>query len=272
MTTTTPLLRPLDRAPRLTFAHVVDSERTKLLTLRSTALVGLLVFALTAAAGASVAATDATDPAGALADGVATTVRTISYGDLVGQLFVAVLAVLVVTQEHATGQGRTTYAAVPRRLPVLAAKTLVAAAAVAVLSVVSSIAAWGASTAVLWSTGLRTSLLAPEVLQVIGGTAAWLVLLAVVSVMIATLLRSSAAAIAVVFGLLFVLPLAVTVLSQGAGSDLSVYLLTYAGGTMDHLFTGTEPAADLGRDLAVVAAWLVVPAVAAGWATVRRDV
>ena len=56
-------------------------------------------------------------------------------------VLVAVLVVLFVTQEFATGQKRTTYSAVPRRLPVLAAKTLVAAGAAVVLSVASSVAA-----------------------------------------------------------------------------------------------------------------------------------
>ena len=271
-TTASPRLSPLERAPRLTFARVAWSERTKLTSVRSTWLIAALTVVLSAAASAAVALTDASDPAGALAGGVATTLRTMAPATTVGELFVAVLVVLFVTQEFATGQKRTTYSAVPRRLPVLAAKTLVAAGAAVVLSVASSVAAWAASSVLLWSTGLRTSLVDPAVLQAVGAAAAWLAVLTVFTVMVATLVRSSAGAIAIVLGVLLVLPVAVILLTAGQGSDWSVLLLTYAETTMSQLFSGTEPVADLGRDLGVLAAWLVVPTAAAAWATARRDV
>jgi ABC-2 type transport system permease protein len=259
--TTTPLLSPLERAPRLTFARVAWSERTKLTSVRSTWLIAALTVVLSAAASAAVALTDASDPAGALAGGVATTLRTMAPATTVGELVVAVLVVLFVTQEFATGQKRTTYSAVPRRLPVLAAKTLVAAGAAVVLSVASSVAAWAASSLLLWSTGLRTSLVDPAVLQAVGAAAAWLAVLTVFTVMVA-----------IVLGVLLVLPVAVILLTAGQGSDWSVLLLTYAETTMSQLFSGTEPAADLGRDVGVLAVWLVVPTAAAAWATARRDV
>lgn len=271
-TTAAPLLAPLDRAPRLTFAGVARSERTKLTSLRSTWLIAALTVVLSAAASAAVALTDASDPAGALAGGVATTLRTMAPATTVVELFVTVLVVLFVTQEFATGQKRTTWAAVPRRLHVLAAKTLVAAGAAVVLSAASSVAAWTASTLVLSSTGLRTSLVDPPVLQTVGAAAAWLVVLTVFTVMVATLVRSSAGAIAIVLGVLLVLPVAVVLLTASEGADWSVLLLTYAETTMSHLFSGTQPAADLGRDVGVLAAWLVVPTAAAAWATARRDI
>jgi ABC-2 type transport system permease protein len=271
-TTAAPLLSPLDRAPRLTFARVARSERTKLTSLRSTWLIAALTVFLSAAASAAVALTDASDPAGALAGGAATTLRTMAPATTVGELFAAVLVVLFVTQEFSTGQKRTTYAAVPRRLPVLAAKTLVAAGAAVVLSVASSVAAWAASSVLLWSTGLRTSLVDPAVLQAVGAAAAWLAVLTVFTVMVATLVRSSAGAIAIVLGVLLVLPVAVVLLTAGDSVDWSALLLTYAETTMSQLFSGTEPAADMGRDLGALATWLVVPTVAAAWATARRDV
>jgi len=267
-----PLLRPLDRAPRVTFARVTRAEGTKLTSVRSSWLIGLLTIALSAAAGAAIAATEMTDPAAALAGGVGTSIRTIAPAVVVGEMFISVLAVLFVTQEFATGQKRVTYAAVPKRLPVLAAKTIVAAVVALILSVVSSVAAWATSSAVLSRSGLRTSLFDPAVLQSIGASAAWLVLLTVFSVMIATLLRNSAASIALVLGVLLVLPIAVRVITGSSDFEWSSLLLTYSETTMNQLITGTEPAADLGRDLVVTAAWLLVPMAAAAWATVRRDV
>jgi ABC-2 type transport system permease protein len=96
--------------------------------------------------------------------------------------------------------------------------------------------------------------------------------LTVFTVMVATLVRSSAGAIAIVLGVLLVLPVAVVLLTAGQDVDFYALLLTYAETTMSHVFSGTEPAADLGRDLAVLATWLVVPAAAATWATARRDI
>ncbi|MFE5340199.1 hypothetical protein ACFQ80_08245 [Isoptericola sp. NPDC056578] len=66
----------------------------------------------------------------------------VTFGYGLAQLTVAVLAVLTITGEHSTGMIRATFAAVPRRLPVLWAKLLVVAATTALLAVVGLAAAW----------------------------------------------------------------------------------------------------------------------------------
>lgn len=271
-TRTAPLPRSHDQTPRLTFAGIVQAESTKLTSVRSTWLLALLAIGLAAAAGAAVAATELTSPADAVAGGVATTLRTMAPASTVVALFVAVIAVLFVTQEFTSGQIRTTYAAVPTRLPILGAKTVVAAGTALVLSILSSIAAWAGSSLPLSTAGLRTSLFEPTVLQNIAASAAWLVILTIFTVMISTITRSPAGAIAIVLGVLFVLPVAAVFVSRSSSADLSVLLLTYAETTMSQLFSGTESATDLGRDLGVLAAWLGAPTAVAAWTTKRRDV
>lgn len=271
-TVTAPPTRPrsaaLDQAPQLTRRGAIHSESTKLLTLRTPWVLGVAMVALSAGVGAILALTASTDDSA-----MATTTRAVSAVTQSGRLFVAIIAVLSVTNEFASGQVRTTFVAVPKRLTVLAAKCVVIAAVAVVLTVVSAAAAWAVSTVVLVAGSAATSpSFDPAMLRATGSTALWLVVVAVFSVMVATIVRHAAAGIAIVLGTLYILTIGVQLISIAIKSDATRFVFTSIPNTLDQLFSGSEPSGDLAIDLAVLVAWLIVPTVFATQLTTRRDV
>ena len=263
----TPLTRS-GRSPRLSFAHTLSSEFTKLVTLPSTWVLALVAVVLSAGATALVSTTEARDGGAAIVDAAASTARVVGSATLIGQLIIAIVAVLLVTGEYTSGQMRTTLTATPRRIPMLVAKSIVAATAAIVLSIGTALASLGAGAAVFASRGVQASV-GLELVQTVAGTMAFWVLLAVICVMIGTIVRNAAAGIAIVFALLFVLPVAAAFIGDGSVTE---YLLSYADRIMNNLFTGTEPSADLGRDIAVLVGWFAVPTAGAVALLTRRDV
>ena len=110
---------------RRTFAGVMRGEWIKLLSLRSTwwALASTAaVITLVALATAASLNAMADDPA--LAPGIEQMhgAEVISSGFPFGMLTIAVLGALLMTGEYATGMIRSTFAAVPTRIPGLGAK------------------------------------------------------------------------------------------------------------------------------------------------------
>ena len=123
-----------------TFAGVMRGEWIKLLSLRSTwwalASTAAVITLVALAAAASLNAM-ADDPA--LAPGIEQMhgAEVISSGFHFGMLTIAVLGALLITGEYATGSIRSTFAAVPTRIPVLAAKALTLVVLTAVVTLVS---------------------------------------------------------------------------------------------------------------------------------------
>ncbi|HEY5846049.1 MAG TPA: hypothetical protein VIT42_04575 [Microlunatus sp.] len=106
-----------------TFAGTMRGEWIKLLSLRSTwwalASTAAIITLVALAAAASL-----NDPATAPAIGQMHGAEVISSGFHFGMLTIAVLGALLITGEFSTGMIHSTFAAVPTRIPVLAAKAL----------------------------------------------------------------------------------------------------------------------------------------------------
>jgi ABC-2 type transport system permease protein len=168
------------------------AEWTKLWTLPGTAWLVLGAAAGTAGLGALAAA--ACSPGECGGDPT----RTSLTGLHIGQLVVAVLAVLVIGGEYATGMMRVTLAALPHRVAVLAAKATVVAAVVLPAAVV-------AVPASLLS-GDIPSLTDGPVLRATAGSVLYLLLVALLALGVATVVRQPAAAIGCVLGLLYLFP------------------------------------------------------------------
>src|ERR1700709_1722965 len=122
---------PRVRAPRVTQANVIRSEWTKLWSLRSTRWSLLAaVFAMTAL-GIIIAAVQM-NRWGTLGLHDRTTYDSIDTGVAgyhLSQLAIGVLGVMVISGEYSTGMIRSSFMAVPHRLPVLWAKIAVCSAA-----------------------------------------------------------------------------------------------------------------------------------------------
>ena len=131
-----------------------------------------------------------------------------------GQAVVDVLAVLAVSDEYSSGTIRATLTALPRRSIALAAKTVVVGAVVLVAGVIAVLGCLLAGRLILPAGGFTAahgypllSLAGGPTLRAALGSALYLSLIALLSLGVATAVRSSAAAIGVVLGLLYLFPL-----------------------------------------------------------------
>jgi ABC-2 type transport system permease protein len=214
--------RPRAARGRLTQGRVLRSEWIKIRTVRSTRFT--LAFAVVGLVGLG--------PLMALfapAKGVAP-VETSTTGYLFAQLAIGALGVLVVTAEYTTGMIRTSLTAVPRRLPVLWAKTVVYAAVTWVSMTAAAVTAFLLSQAILSSRGLATASLGdPGVARAVLGTAAYLTVLAVLSVAIGALIRTTAGGVTAVLGILLVLPVLARILPSSTADTVARYLPGNAG-------------------------------------------
>ena len=126
---------------KVTPGRILNSEWIKFRTLRSSWLTLLGAVVAMVATGLVVGYVTSTS-AWATLDGEATFASATVRGYLLTQLIVGVLGVLFVTSEYGTGMIRSTFAAVPRRLHVLAAKTVVFSTVALVSMTLASFAAF----------------------------------------------------------------------------------------------------------------------------------
>jgi ABC-2 type transport system permease protein len=140
-------------------------------------------------------------------------VRVSLGGMHLSQVAIGLLGVLVITGEYGSGMIRATLAAVPQRRLMLAAKTLTFATVAAVTSLAASFAAYLLFQALLPSgDGMRTSLSDPGVLRAVIGGGLYLAVLGLFGLGLGTVIRSSAGAVAALFGILFVPPILISLL------------------------------------------------------------
>jgi ABC-2 type transport system permease protein len=225
---------------RVTQAHVVVSEWTKLRSLRSTLWslgVGVLLTIAFPVLFATVTATHwAHMSLHERADRHPLDIALA--GVNVAQLAVAVLGVLVITGEYSTGMIRSTFLAVPKRLPVLWAKTGVFAVVTFVLILPAVIVAFFASQAILQTHHiLRISFTAPGVTRSVIGGAVFVMLVGVFALALGAIVRNTAGGIAVFAGIFFVLPPLMNVLPTSWNNAISQYLPSNAGRTLFALHT-----------------------------------
>ncbi len=143
------------------------------------------------------------------------------------QLAVGVLGVLLISGEYATGMIRATFSAVPNRLPVLWAKSVLFAGVTFVLMLAAAVAGFLGGQQFLGSHG--TTLSATHAVESIVGAAGYLTLIAVFAVALGFIIRSTAGGIATLFGLLLVLPVIGQVLPTSWQDATLPYLPSNAG-------------------------------------------
>jgi len=150
-------------------------------------------------------------------------------GVQLAQIAVGVLGVLLVTSEYATGLIRTTFATVPRRLPVLWAKAAMVAAAITAVSLPAAFAAFASGQSILSRQHLSVPLSQPGVARAVIGSALYLAVVGLLGLGLGALIRNAAGAIAALFGLLYGLPLAASFLPASMAADVTKYLPATAG-------------------------------------------
>jgi ABC-2 type transport system permease protein len=249
-------------AIRLRPGGVVLSEVLKLVTVRSTwwSFAASLAIALGLAflLGASFSADGGMgmDPSALALSGSTLHLQFVG-------LVIAVLGAISIGGEYSTGMIRSTYTAVPRRLPSLLARGAVVSVAAFLLGVLTTFGSFAIISPMLAAKGLESSLADDGTIQGLLGGALYLAAIGAFSVGLAALLRSTAAAIGIAVGILFVLPIVASI----AGSllqaewitDASPFLLSNLGARLTSVGAEGEPtiiAAVVALVLWVLAAWL----------------
>lgn len=255
-------------------ANVLASEWTKIRSVRSTYWTLLAAAATTIGLSAIVCAVVVAQFAHLSAKERLTLnpASTSLTGGILAQLAIAVLGVLVITSEYGTGMIRTTFAAVPQRLSVLAAKVTVFAAVTLAVTTASCFIAFFIGQAMLSAKGIGVSIGAPNALRTVVGTALYLVTLGLVALGIGALIRKTAGAISAVVAMIFVLPALSSFLPSSLGA-VQKFLPTNAGQAIidgTHR-SGGPPSLSPWVGLGVFFLYAVVLLAAAGYTIVRRD-
>jgi ABC-2 type transport system permease protein len=259
--------------PGVTFPRVVLSEWTKLWSLRSTRWVLLVSFIAMAAPGPIIAAVQMARWAHLTVHDRATfdSIDAGVGGWHLAQLGIGVLGVLVISGEYSTGMIGSSLMAVPRRLPVLAAKILVYAGVVFVLMLVATCISYFVTQAIVTEHHIQHGISAPGALRVVIGNVLFLTVLGVMCVGLGGSVRNSAGGIAAFVGLIFVLSGIVDILPTNLGNAVMPYLPLNAGsGVATYRFDNSHHLSPWGG-FALFCGYTVVVLLGASLTLMRRD-
>ena len=202
------------------FAGVIHSEWIKLRSIRSTWWLLALVAVITVGVGTQMSSSlsFAWLEGGMPQPGIqAAGVDALTIGTDLNVLVVGVLGVLVIAGEYSTGMIRSSFAAVPRRVPALLAKALVLAVVTFVVGALALAITIPISVAVLAENGLDVRLDDPHYWRGVIGSVVYLVLVALIAFGIGAIFRNIVSGIAIVIGFVMVLPIALGFVPGGLG-------------------------------------------------------
>lgn len=257
-------------AHEVTTVRVIRSEWIKLRSVRSTivtlglagvavAVFGVLISMLSDGATLFGDGTVVYDPGG-----------NSLFGTNIAQLVLGVLGALLITSEYATGMIRTTFAAVPKRLPVLWAKVVVVAGVVFATMVAGVAVAFFAGQALYSGDGVGASFFDAGVPRALLGAAVFPTAIAVMGIALGALMRHTATAVGVLFGVLFLVPALLHTIG-GIGSDIVSYFPSEAGETMATLVDDPDSLSPL-AGFVVLFGWVGALLATAAIVLERRDV
>jgi ABC-2 type transport system permease protein len=189
-------------------------------------------------------------------------------GVILGQVITGVLGVLAMTSEYSSGMIRVTFAAVPRRPLVLAAKAFVFGAVCLVVGEIAVFAPFVFGIAAVRPSVPHPSLADPTALRAVAMTGGYLALTGLTGLAIGAILRHSGAAVGVLVGGLFVLPIITGAAAHGIGKFMPELI---AGNSLAAVKPVEGFAWSPWLELGIVAAYPLVLLLAGGWLLVRRD-
>jgi ABC-2 type transport system permease protein len=196
-----------------------------------------------------------------------------------GQIAGAVLAVLAITSEYSTRMIRTTLAAKPSRHTLLTAKTAVVTAVVLLVGLATSVACFLLGQALLRGNGFTyengypaASLADGEPFRAVAGSVLYLCLLAVFSVGVGALVRSTAGAITVVLAVMIAPVVAFNLLPERAAEVVERSSLMGAGIAMQQTVERSDAIPlDPWQGLVIVATYAAAALLAGFWSIATRD-
>jgi ABC-2 type transport system permease protein len=249
------------------FRHVARMEWIKLRTLRST----WWTLAITAAAGAVMAVVIGLNTISRSAD----LTNNVLAGVVPGLLLIGVLGVLTMTGEYSSGMIRATLAATPRRPLLLAAKAAVFGAASLAVGEAAAFLAFFAGGAAFRHGIAAPALSQPGVLRAILLGGASYCLIGLLGLGLGTVIRHTAAAIAVLVAGVFLIGLIIGAAARGVAAYLPVFII-------GNSLTTTKPQSCAGAaqcvhflspwtGLALLSLYAAVALAIGSWLLVRRD-
>lgn len=189
-------------------------------------------------------------------------------GVILGQVITGVLGVLAMTSEYSSGMIRVTFAAVPRRPLVLAAKAAVFGVVCLAAGEIAVLASFVFGIAALRPSVPHPSLGDPAVLRAVVMTGGYLALTGLTGLGIGVILRHSGAAVGALVGGLFVLPIITGAASHAVGKFMPELI---AGNSLAAVRPVPGFSWSPWLELGIVAAYPLVLLLAGGWLLVRRD-
>jgi ABC-2 type transport system permease protein len=257
------------------FGRLLLSEWTKIRSVRSTvASLGMLVVLtlgftvlFTWLTVSQWSKADPSQQRQVMADPVST---ILGAGFQLSQLTICVLGVLVITSEYATGMVRASLLAVPRRLPMLAAKSVVFAVLVFVVGELVAFPSFFIGAAVLHSKA-PVAIGDPGVLRAVIGGGLYLAVLGLFALAIGGLVRHTAAGITGVIGFVLVLAPLSQLLPGSFGKHLHAYLPSEAGHLIGQAHQGPNDLLSPWQGFGVFCLWTAVLLGAAAYLLQRRD-
>jgi ABC-2 type transport system permease protein len=188
-----------------------------------------------------------------------------------GQLAICVLGALTMTTEYSTGVIRASLLAVPRRLPVVAAKCTVFAGLIFVIAEIVVFVSFLVGKAIIHPV-VDVSLSQPNVARAVVGAGLYLTVLGLFALAIGLLIRHSAGAIATVIGLVLVVgPLLGLLDVYDWGKHVHDWFPTVAGGFVRNVIPASDQVLSPWEGFAVFCGWTALLLVGGAYLLKRRD-
>lgn len=150
-------------------------------------------------------------------------------GLFLAQLAMGVLGVLMISAEYATGQIRSTLAATPQRVCMLAAKAIALVGVVLTAGLVTTFVSFATGQAIFAGKDLDVSIGDPGVARAVVGGALYLTAVGLLGLGIGTIVRRTAGAITTLVALLLVVPIMSGFLPTAWNEHFGKYLPARAG-------------------------------------------
>jgi ABC-2 type transport system permease protein len=257
------------------FSHLLLSEWTKIRSVRST--VWSLVILVVVTLGFTGLLTwltvlqwdkeNASQRASIIADPVGTILGS---GLEFGQLAICVLGVLVISSEYSTGAIKASILAVPRRIPMLAAKAVVFAVLVFVIGEIVTFCSFFIGAAILHS-DVPVALGDPGVTRAVFGGGLYLTVLGLFALAIGALIRHTAGAITGVIAFVLVLAPLTQLIPGTIGKYIHAYLPSEAGQLIGQAHQRAGQVLTPWQGFGVFCLWTAVLLAAAAYLLKRRD-
>lgn len=154
-------------------------------------------------------------------------------------IVLAVLAVLMVTNEYRSGQIRTTMLSVPRRTPVLLAKAAIIAGISFLIGIASSAIGFAVAPAILAGGGYTYVLETPDLVRLVVGSGLYLAAISVIGIALGAIIRNIVAAVLATVIFLIIVPV-IPQMFSAYGTEITRFFPIQAGSLL-LAPAGTDP-------------------------------